>query len=476
MPQLDFTERAAHARQTLAECGQEHLLSFWEHLDESSRVKLIRQIERHDWSHIAELVRSHVLNKPSVDLPRNIEPAPYYPHTPTGERVGRYQQARALGEKLIRTGKVAAFTVAGGQGTRLGFDGPKGTYPATPIIGKPLFQVFAEFIIKTRRKYDTAVPWYIMTSPTNDAATRAFFDQHNHFGLNPDDVTFFPQGTMPSIGFDGKVLLAAQDELATNPDGHGGSLRALHTSGALDDMARRGVEQISYFQVDNPNVRCVDPLFIGLHAMDGAQMSSKMIPKTGPFEKLGNFCLIDGRVTVIEYSDLPDALATQTEDDGSLRFRAGSIAIHVIACDFVRQLNAGKFALPFHRADKKVRHIDLDTGKLVEPHDANAVKLETFVFDALPLCQTSIVYETDRVEDFAPIKNATGVDSAASSKLLQTLRAGRWLEQAGVEIPFDREGHVDAVIELSHLTAVEPDDLREVDLPKRIERGGQMTL
>jgi UDP-N-acetylglucosamine/UDP-N-acetylgalactosamine diphosphorylase len=476
MPQLDLAERLAAARLTLAECGQEHLLHFWEGLDTSSRAKLLDQIEQQDWTRIAQLIQTHVLAKPEVHLPSHIEPAPSYPHQPTPELADRYARARRHGEQLIREGKVAAFTVAGGQGTRLGFDGPKGAYPATPIIGKPLFQVFAEFIIKTQRKYDAVVPWYIMTSPANDAPTRAFFDEHNHFGLDPAHVIFFPQGTMPSIGLDGKVLLAGQDELALNPDGHGGSLRALHTSGAIDDMAKRGITQISYFQIDNANVKCIDPLFIGLHDLDGGQMSSKMIPKTEPFERVGNFCLIDDRVTVIEYSDLPDELATQTHDDGSLRFLAGSIAIHVMSVEFVRELNAGEFGLPFHRADKKVPHIDIDSGRLVEPDAPNAVKLETFVFDALPLCKTSIIYETDRVEDFAPIKNPTGVDSAESSKQLQSRRAARWLQAAGVEVPFNKDGQPDAVIELSHLTAVEPQDLQAADLPARIERGGEVVL
>jgi UDP-N-acetylglucosamine/UDP-N-acetylgalactosamine diphosphorylase len=213
---------------------------------------------------------------------------------------------------LLQAGKVAAFVVAGGQGTRLGHPGPKGCLEATPVTKKPLFQVFAEQILAAGRRAGTPVPWYVMTSPANDVATKAFFRQHDYFGLAEGDVFFLTQGTMPAIGLDGKLILSAPGSLALSPDGHGGSLKALRNSGALADMARRGVELISYFQVDNPLVRCVDPLMLGLHAVEGAEMSAKCLPKREPLEKLGNFCVVDGKVTVIEYSDLPDELAHAT--------------------------------------------------------------------------------------------------------------------------------------------------------------------
>jgi UDP-N-acetylglucosamine/UDP-N-acetylgalactosamine diphosphorylase len=477
MSNLSLAERFAHAAAMLEKVDQKHLLHAYDHLDNASRERLLGQIEQQDWEQIDRLIDSHVKQEPRIELPEKIEPAPYYPNLPTnGSMQARYVEARRIGEQLIRGGKVAAFVVAGGQGTRLGWDAPKGTYPATPLLGKPLFQVFAEYIRNVQQKYQATVPFYIMTSPSNDGPTRAFFREHNHFNLDPADIIFFQQGTMPSFSPDGKVLMTGRDSLALNPDGHGGSLRAMFRSGALEDMKQRGIEQISYFQVDNPNVKCIDPLFIGLHALDEAEMSSKMIPKTDPFEKVGNFCLVDGKVTVIEYSDLPDELAEARTGEGNLKFVAGSIAIHVIAMDFVERLNEGGFGLPWHRADKKVAHLDIDSGEWIEPSEPNAVKLETFVFDALPLCRTSIIYETERLEDFAPIKNATGVDSAETSKQLQSQRAAKWLEQVGVEVPRDESGQVRAQIELSHLTAVEPDDLRHADLPKKIEPDSKVLL
>ena len=403
-----MSERYARVRKTLETHDQAHLLTFYDELSQDEQASLLEQIEAHDWDEIAELIQSHVLNEPGDGIPDpdDIEPPPYYPLAPSAELKSKYEEAYERGEALLRQGKVAAFTVAGGQGTRLGWDGPKGTFPATPINGKPLFQVFAEYLQKVQKDYDTTVPWYVMTSPINDEATRAFFEEHDFFGLSKENVTFFSQGTMTSIGCDGKVLLADKGKLAENPDGHGGSLKALYKSGAVDDMEERGVTQISYFQVDNPNVKCVDPLFIGLHALDGAGISSKMLSKVGPHEKVGNFVQVDGRIQIIEYSDIPDELAEARDEDGSLQFNAGSIAIHVISTDFVKRLNEGEggFALPFHRADKAVPHLDLETGERTEPDEPNAVKLEMFVFDALPLAETSIILETDRVENLRPSK------------------------------------------------------------------------
>ena len=471
-------KRLEAIRGELERYGQDHLLTYWPSLSASERARLLEQLKGQDWAELHRLIGEHVIERKTVELPdpSRIEPVPYYPFTPPEGQRETYAHAREVGLELLRQGRVAAFTVAGGQGTRLGWDGPKGTFPATPIRRKPLFQVFAEYLLKVGQKYGKPVPWYVMTSPHNHHETCTFFERYEYFGLAQGDVTFFQQGTMPSIDASGKVLLADRGELALNPDGHGGSLRALVRSGALDDMERRGVEQISYFQVDNPHVSCVDPLFVGLHVLEEADMSSKMLPKAAPDEKVGNLCLIDGRTSVIEYSDLPRELAEARTASGALKFNAGSIAIHVLAVDFVRKLDeeAKRGAgLPFHRADKKVPHLDVVTGERVEPDEPNAVKLEAFVFDALPFAARSVTLETDRVEEFAPIKNAEGVDSPASSMQLQSLRAGRWLERRGVRVPF-RDSQVDAVIELSHLTAIEPQDLEEVELPREIPAGAEV--
>lgn len=483
---MSLDQRYAAVKTTLETVGQGHVLKHYDTLDDTAKASLLSECEGIDWPEVARLIESHVKQKPDFKLSDDIQPAPWYPYQPTEELQPKYDRARTLGEKMVGEGKVAAFTVAGGQGTRLGWDGPKGTFPATPIRGATLFACFAEYLHKVEAKFGQAVPWYVMTSPINDAPTRAFFEEQNHFGLDPANIMIFPQAMMPAIDMvSHQVLLETPSSLALSPNGHGGSLKALWTSGAIADMKKRGVEQISYTQVDNPTVRMIDPLFIGLHALDEAQMSSKMLPKAFAKEKLGNFCLADDKMTVIEYSNLPDELAEQTTEDGELRFRAGSIALHSIRVDFVESINtsAEGFSLPFNRAEKKVSFYDEAAGETVTPETPNAVKLETFVFDALPMCDDSIIYETDRVDEFAPIKNADtpdgepdATDSPASSKKLQTERSARWLESAGVEVPRDADGAVDAVIEIKQTTAIYPEDLKAVELPTKVDAGGELLL
>ncbi|MHC4948950.1 MAG: UTP--glucose-1-phosphate uridylyltransferase [Planctomycetota bacterium] len=474
------TDRLAAVRKTLETHGQAHLVGTWERLDERQRLALLDQLRQIDFAAVDALVESHVRARPEFETPGDLEPAIVYPYDAgSPEAAARF---RAAGESLIREGRVAAFTVAGGQGTRLGWNGPKGTYPGTPVTGKPLFRVFAEQILATQRRYGVTIPWYIMTSPMNDAQTRAFIVDNNCFGLRRQDIFMFPQGVMPSIdAVTGRLLLADEHTVALNPDGHGGSIRALRTSGAVEDMRARGIEHISYFQVDNPLVRAIDPLFIGLHATapdSSAQMSSKSVPKTEPGEKVGVLCRGGGRTMVIEYSVLPESLAVQREDDGRLRFRAGNMAVHVLGLSFVEELTpaGAPFALPWHRADKAVAFHDPETGRNVEPDGPNAVKLETFVFDALPLAESSIVFETSRAEEFAPIKNREGADSARTSYEMQFDRNGAWLEQHGVRVPRDADGHVSARIEISPLTALEAADLAGVNLPASVAAGAALTL
>jgi len=449
-------------RQKLAAAKQEHVLRFADRLDPTGRERLASQLSSLDVGLMNRLADEYVRNKPALHLPKDIQPVQMYPRTPRDEKQRQlYRDAQKRGEELLRGGKIGAFLVAGGQGTRLGYDGPKGEYPVTPIKSKPLFQVFAEQLTAYSRDFGKPVPWYVMTSTVNDAATRAFFKKNGHFGYNSADVVFFQQGMMPAFAMDGKLLLAERDSLALSPDGHGGSLRALQVSGALADMRRRGVEHLSYFQVDNPLVHCVDPLFLGLHDLTGSEMSSKTVSKAGPLEKVGNFVHADGVLQVIEYSDLPEQLAKQTNPDGSLRFNAGSIAIHALRVSFVERLNAGgQLKLPWHRAEKKVGYVD-DAGNAVKPEKPNAVKLEQFVFDAIPLAKNAIVMETDRAEEFSPVKNAEGVDSPATCRRDQIRRAGRWLREAGVNVPTGAEGEPDVTLEISPLYATTAAQLKQ---------------
>ena len=447
------------AKKLLGKHNQQQLIISADQLESEAKRALLEEIEGLDLPLIDRLVEQYIRTEPKFELPADIQPPPVYPVVPTAELEQKYQLALQRGERLIAEHRLAAFIVAGGQGTRLNFNGPKGNVTATPLRNKTLFRLFAEGIVAVQRRYNCVVPWYIMTSTTNYEDTIRSFEQNGYFGLDPENVIHFRQGQMPSFDKDGKILLAEHGHIAVSPDGHGGSLRALYHSGALEDMERRSIEYISYFQVDNPLVYPIDPLFIGLHALDGAEMSSKAVIKTGPDEKVGVFALADGKVQVIEYSDLPEDLAQKKLDNGRLALEYGSIAIHMINCSFVRKLNEHGFSLPWHRALKKVLYID-ESGTRIEPAEPNAIKLETFVFDALPLADKSIILEIERAEQFAPIKNASGVDSLQTSQQLQVDRAARWMAQAGIEVPRKPDGSVDVIIEISPLFAIDPHELR----------------
>ena len=419
---------------------------------------LSKQVEALDWNELKSALNECVFEKDAVGLPNEYGPASYFPLVPEShDQEESYERAFHHGEEIICAGKTAAFTVAGGQGTRLGYDGPKGTLPVSPIKNKPLFQLFAEQIRGIAEKYEVTIPWYVMCSPLNLEATTSHFKKNSYYGLGKENLKFFAQGVMPATDFNGNLLLASQNSLALSPNGHGGSLKALIDSGSIADMAQRGIEHVSYFQVDNPLVSIINPLFIGLHDLQTSDMSSRSLTKTGPFEKLGNFVSTGDRISIIEYSDLPEEKALEKEEDGRIKYRAGSPAIHVLRRDFIEQFASGEIKLPYHRAEKKVAHLN-ENGDLVTPEKPNAVKFETFVFDALPLAKNPLILEADRIEEFSPVKNKTGIDSLESSRSDQSKRARRWLEKAGYTV------NEESTVEISPRTFPSAHDLQGADL------------
>ncbi len=442
--------------------GQTHLLDFWPELTSDQRKQLLADLDQIDFDRCTPLIQSHVRSRPAIPVPQSLEPPPTFDAAPGPEQAELYAQARRVGAGALRAGRVAAFMVAGGQGTRLGFDGPKGAFAIGPVRNAPLFQLFAESLLGVQRRFGHRPRWYIMTSLANHAETTKFFARHRYFGLTPADVLFFQQGQMPAFLPDGCIALAERHRVALSPDGHGGSLRALAERGALADMRSRGIDTISYFQVDNPLVRTLDPLFIGLHLLTESEMSSKAVHKVHDDEKVGVFCLREGRLGVIEYSDLPPELARAKERDGTRRFDAGSIAVHILSREFVERLTAPGAAvqLPWHRADKQVPIVD-EYGESVTPTAPNVVKLEMFVFDAIPLARNPLVLYTQREEEFSPVKNATGADSPATTRRDLIRRAARWLEACGVAVPRDPDGEPTAALEISPAFALDAEDLRE---------------
>ena len=429
--------------------GQEHVLAFWERLTQDQKCALAEEIGSIDFAALAEVTKS----AGAVSRSRlHLEPEPFT-RLPKGDKArARWEEARCAGQEALAAGRVAAMVVAGGQGTRLGFDGPKGAFPIGPVTKRTLFQIHAEKVLAASQKYGREIPFLVMTGPSNDAETRFFFKEHNFFGLPFTSVRIFEQGQMPAVGDDGRVILDAPGHIFVSPNGHGGSLKALWDSGTVSWLEERHVDIISYFQVDNPLVRVLDAAFVGFHLVSGAEMSLKLLERSDPDEKLGVWVQCDGRRQVIEYSDMPLDGMRARDETGGLKYPGGSIAIHAFGVPFVRRLNEKGFALPYHRARKKVPIVDA-SGGTVEPKEANATKFEMFVFDALLFAERISAVETLRQEEFSPVKNASGSDSPETARRdLSRLYAG-WLGSIGVEVETDDAGNPKHPIEISPLVA-----------------------
>jgi UDP-N-acetylglucosamine/UDP-N-acetylgalactosamine diphosphorylase len=444
--------------------GQGHLLAWWSDLTDEERARLEAEIASVDFEQLDRLIGELVGGEShAAAVPERVQPIDVVrlPQT-DGERVTR-RRAAEVGAESIAVGAVGLILVAGGAGTRLGFDGPKGTFPIGPVSSASLFQIHAEKIVALGRRYGRPLPLYIMTSPENHAATIAFFEANHRFGL--DHVRFFVQGQMPAVDrVTGKVLLAARDHIALSPDGHGGTLAALAAPGpdgspsCLDEMRDRGIHTLFYFQVDNPLVQIADPAFLGLHQQAEAEMSFKVIERLSPGEKLGVVVTVDGCPQVIEYSDLPPELAGRREPEGRLELWAGSIAIHVLERPFIERI-VGEHRLPFHRAIKKVPFVH-ESGETVNPAEPNGVKFEQFIFDALPQARRWTIVETDRSTEFEPLKNAVGPDSPATVHQRMSDLFGNWLEQAGAKVPRRPDGSIPFGIEISPLFALDAQELK----------------
>jgi len=458
---------------SLATDGQEHLLGFWETLDDAQRESLAAEIRQLPFALVDRLFREVCRGEVPRDTggedrkqedPRAMamraSPAPAIrrndPHRPFTP-----PEARARGIEALEAGQIGVILVAGGQGTRLGFDRPKGEFPIGPLSGHSLFQIHVEKIVAASKRYGKPIPLYLMTSPATHRATVDFFAK-DRFGLPQQDLTIFCQGTMPAVdAVTGKVLLEKPHKIALSPDGHGGMLAAAKREGVLDDLQHRGIRHLFYLQVDNPLVEIASPEFIGYHLLARSEFSSQVVAKQAPRDRVGNVVEVDGRVRVIEYSDLPDEVAGRRAPDGSLVIWAGSIAVHVIDVAFLRRMADGRDELPFHVARKKVKFVDpgspwarwLDGRRWIHRiklGKRNAVKFERFIFDLMPEAENPLAVEVDAGRCFAPLKNAPGkgwlfgllkrLGLAEDRDTPETVRAQMialhtaWLREAGVKV------------------------------------------
>ncbi len=436
-------------RQQLHKFGQDHLIGIIERAEPAARAKLVADLQAINLAELHALFQKRE-RKDALPERHRIQPMPV-PSMSDAQRATFHE----VGVEAMAAGEVAYLVVAGGQGTRLGFDDPKGMFPIGPISKKTLFQIHAEKVLALRTRFNARLPLLVMTSPATDEPTRQYFKSVDYFRLPADDVIFFCQGMMPAVDLaSGRLLRESHDQLCLSPNGHGGTITGLHTEGLLDLLGKRGIRTISYFQVDNPLVNLADFLFIGRHLREQAEVSSKVLPKTGPKEKVGNFLLVDNRCAMIEYSDLPDDWANETDVTGNLKFWAGNPAIHLFDVGFLQKIAGEADSLPWHLAKKKVPHVD-DAGNENKPETENALKFERFIFDALPQADRWTILATERENEFAPVKNKEGVDSPDSARQLMIGQAKRWLNEAGVKV-------ADGVtVEISPLFALDARELRE---------------
>ena len=418
---MNYTE----AEKLLKKCGQEHVLAFWKKLGKRDQAALLEQIAKIDPKSVQYCAESL---KTGADVPDSSKGKAPKVAVLKGKKLA---EAVQLGEKELKAGKVAALLVAGGQGSRLGYDGPKGCYSIGPVTGAPLFYFHARKILAKSNRYGKPIPWYIMTSEANNAATVKCFEDNNYFGLDKKNVFFFTQGMWPGMTAEGKIILDQPGHIFMSPDGHGGLLAALKRSGALADMKKRGIKSVFFFQVDNPMVEIADPAFIGYHVQMKSEYSLKLCAKRDPKEKVGMPMQFGKTYRMVEYTEMTDEQCNRLDKDGNLYFLYGSPAIHVFDRGFLER-EAGK-AMPLHLAFKKIPFVD-QKGKVVKPSEPNGYKFEKFIFDILPNAASAAFLAFDQKEEFSPVKNAEGNDSPATCKADMQAKWRKWLSACGIEV------------------------------------------
>ena len=403
--------------ETLNAAGQQELAARLESLSGDARKNLERDILSQDWEELKTLYAEKSSASLEDNVSSNLKPMPF--------KIAvddlRYDFWKETGEILLGKGQVAAFLVAGGQGSRLGFDGPKGMFDIGLPSHKSLFQLQAERLLNLSARVEHPMPWCIMTSPLNHEATVNFFTEHDFFGYARENIRFFEQGTICALDPNGKAIVDENNRLALVPDGNGGCFRALSQSGTLAWLVEKGVQYVFLYSVDNALCRICDPAFIGALAAEGRSLSaSKVVHKAGAQEKVGIFALQNNKPGVVEYSDLPENYRDMTNTDGSLTFDGGNIAIHLFKIAGLRKLQTSR--LPWHTARKTVCGIE------------KCWKFEQFLFDAFPLLGTMMPFGVLREEEFSPVKNAEGNDSPKTAREMIGRLHREWLRKAHVAI------------------------------------------
>ncbi|KAF7972589.1 hypothetical protein HWV62_17388 [Athelia sp. TMB] len=437
--------------------GQGHLLKFWPTLNESQRAALGAQLEALDIERVNRIYKKAVsaekeLSDPTIKS-NPVEPLPEGTvDFALGDSSGEAEW-RATGLQAMARGEVGVLLMAGGQGTRLGSSDPKGCYDIGLPSHKSLFQYQAERIARLQIVAEqesgkpagsVVIPWYVMTSGPTRKATQDFFTKNNHFGLNPANVIFFEQGTLPCLTMEGKVLLDSPSHVAVAPDGNGGLYAATRaplspsdkTTTVLSDLGKRKVLYVHAYCVDNCLVKVADPIFLGYCISKQADCAAKVVPKAYASESVGVVARRGEKFSVVEYSEISAAQAEKLDSRGQLAFGAANIVNHFYTTTYLHSVESFEEELAFHIARKKIPHVDLETGETVKPSKPNGMKLEMFVFDVFPYTKSFSVLEVARNEEFSPLKNApgTGSDDPETSRRDLLAQHKRFLEKAGAKL------------------------------------------
>ncbi len=406
-----MNEELKKVKEKLKKYHQEHLLMKYDEKSEEEKKELLRQIENIDFDLMNELYEQ--ATKP-VDLKKDlIEPIEHVDKSKlTASEKEMYEKK---GIEAIKYNKLAVVTMAGGQGTRLGHKGPKGTFDFGLESHKSIFEAICDTFKDAWKKYDTVVPWYIMTSRENNDATVEFFEKNSYFGYPKEAIHFFKQGELPMIGTDGKILLTENGMVKLAANGHGGTLQSMDKCGVIEEMKNNGIEWIFISGVDNVLVKPIDPLLIGMSIHNKVLGSVKSIEKTDPKEKVGVFCRKNKKVGVVEYTEISEEMASLRDDDRSLVYGDANAIFHLYNIKGLEKVC--KLKLPYHTAFKKANYLD-ENGKVVEATKPNAYKFEMFIFDSYEMLDDVVVLRVKREEEFAPIKNAEGADSPETARKL----------------------------------------------------------
>ena len=407
-----MNKKLEETKAILKKYNQEHLLNNYETLEKNKKDILINQIMNIDFELINSLYSRTKRKQVNDD---KIEPMEYLDKYKLNDKYKYYEK---IGKEAIKNKKLAAVTMAGGQGTRLGYDGPKGIYDIGLDSHKSLFELLSDNLKEEGNKYGVTIPWFIMTSKENNKETIDFFEKNKCFGYQENkNLFFFIQGELPMVDTEGRILIGEDGLIKQAADGHGGIYESLVKSGMISKMKQLGVEWVFIGGVDNCLVKMVDPILMGVAIDKKVTVACKSIVKANPHEKVGVFCRRNGRPGVIEYSEITDEMAEATDENGELLYGESHILCNLFSIEAIERMGAKP--LPYHSAYKKTKYIDKN-GKLVEPDSPNAYKFEAFLFDAFGEVDDMAILRVKREEEFAPVKNSddVGVDCPSTARKL----------------------------------------------------------